>query len=181
MSLTGGMRTTTAAGIALLAAGMTVSAHAAFRGDTPRSLGGLCLVVAALTLIALALAHSWVSDTTTERQELAEARRQAESERRRFFAAQAALEGEMTRLNRDMAADRARIAATLLAEREAMQAEFEEDRLQVSTEAFRSGVEMERAGLLKPDATLSAANLIPFPGARAPEQERSREHGVVGP
>ncbi|MFI1732671.1 hypothetical protein ACH40E_26380 [Streptomyces acidicola] len=92
-------------------------------------------------------------------------------------------EGETTRLNRDMAAERARIAATLLAEREAMTAEFEENRLQVATEAFRTGVQMETAGMLKPDVSAPPANLIEFPGreGHVPGRARSREHGFVGP
>lgn len=181
MSLTNSVWIRTAAGTILLTAGLTASAHGALTEDVPRSLGGVCLTTTALTLIALARIRSWVFSTNNEREQLAEARREAEAERRRFFAAQAALEGETTRLTRDVSVERARIAATLATEREAMRAEFEKNRLQVATEAFRSGVEMERAGLLKPDAPTPQANLIPFPGARAPERERSREHGVVGP
>lgn len=181
MRLTGGTRATTTAGGALLTGGLAWVGYATVRSDLPRSLGGTCLVVVALFLIALALIHTWARDTSAERRELAEARREADAERRKHFAAQAALECEMTRLNRDMTVERARIAATLLAERDATRAALEEERLQIATDAFRTGVEMERAGMLKPDVPLPA-NLIPFPGqGRAPERERSREHGVVGP
>lgn len=181
MSLTNGMRTTAAAGIALLAGGLAAGGYGAAHSDLPRSLGGTCLIVTALTLIALVVIRTWIADASNERRELADARREADTERRKHFASQAALECEMTRLHRDMAVERARIAATLLAEREVMRAKFEGERLQVATEAFRTGVEMERAGMLKPDTPVPA-NLIPFPQQHPqPEQERSREHGVVRP
>lgn len=183
MSPTGKTRTTAAAGAALLTGGLAVCGYGAIRSDLPPALGGTCLVVTALTLIALAIIRTWTRDAAAERRELAEARHEAEAERRKHFAGQAALECEMTRLNRDMAAERARIAATLIAEREAMRAELEERRLQITTEAFRTGVEMERAGMLRPDAPLPP-NLIQFPRQKAehqPEREHSRDHGVVRP
>lgn len=160
-----------------------VSAHGAFTDDTPRSIGGVVLTITALTLIVLFFVRVWVVNTDTEREQLAQARHDAEAERRRHFAMQAALEGEMTRLTRDMREERARLAKTLLIEREALAAEFEKNRLQIATQAFQAGVEMERAGLLEPDApTPQPANLIQFPEqSRAPERERSREHGSVGP
>lgn len=182
MSLTGNTRTAVA-GAVLLAGGMTVCGYGAARGDLPAALGGTCLVVIAVTLLALAVIRTWITDAASERRELASARREADADRRKHFAGQAALECEMTRLNRDMAAERARIAATLIAEREAMRAELEERRLQITTEAFRTGVEMERAGMLRPDAPLPP-NLIQFPRQKAepqPEREHSRGHGVVGP
>jgi hypothetical protein len=181
MRFTGGTKTTTAVGAALLAVGLPTVGYGVLRGDLPTSLGGTCLVATALVLIALALIRAWITNVAAERRELAEARREADAERRKHFAGQAALECEMTRLNRDMAAERARITHMLITERAAARAALEEERLQITTEAFRTGVEMERAGMLKPDAPLPA-NLIPFPGqGRAPERERSREHGVVGP
>lgn len=183
MDLTNSMRTTAAAGAVLLTGGLLISVRGVMRSDVPCSLGGTSLIVAALTLIALAVIRTWIGDARDERRELADARREAESEQRRYFALQAALNGEATRLNRDMAMERARVAATLIAEREAMSREFEERRLDEQKEAFRAGVEMERAGMLKPDAP-APANLIQFPRqepASASERERSREHGVVGP
>lgn len=182
MNLTGNMRTT-AAGAALLAGGLLTSARGVMRSDVPCSLGGASLIVAALILIALAAIRTWIGDARDERRELAASRHQSDAEQRRYFALQAALNGEMTRLTRDMALERARIAATLIAEREAMDREFEERRLDDQKEAFRTGVEMERAGMLKPDTPVPA-NLIQFPRQqpeRTPDQERSREHGVVGP
>lgn len=181
MSLTGGLRTARATGIALLAAGLSASGYGVATQATPHSLAGVCLTVTALTLIALTCIRAWIVNTSAERDQLIEARSDAEAERRRYFAAQAALEGEMTRLTRDMAADRARAAAKLLADRTAMEAEFEENRLQLQTEAFRTGVQMERSGMLKPETPALPTNLIPFPGHPSPARERTREHEGVGP
>jgi hypothetical protein len=162
-----------------------MSAQGISRNDVPRSLGGTCLIVTAVTLIAMLLTHRWIVDTREERRSLALAQQEAEAERRKYFALQAALESEMGRLTRDMNADRHRIATTLVTEREKMHADFEERRLQVTTEAFRTGVQMERAGMLRPDEPVMPANLIRFPGQGQPSQSeqhaRSREHGVVGP
>lgn len=183
MRLTSGTKTTTAAGGALLASGLAAGGYGAVRSDLPRSLGGGCLVLIALFLIALALIHAWTTNTGAERSELAEGRREADAARRKYFAAEAALESEMTRHTRDMATERSRVTATLLAERTAMRAQLEKERLQITTEAFRTGVEMERSGAFKPDTALPA-NLIPFPKQHPQDEgqrQRTREHGVVGP
>jgi hypothetical protein len=179
MNLTGNMRTTVA-GVALLVGGLLVSARGVMRSDVPCSLGGMILIVTALILIALAAIRTWIGDARDERRELADSRRQSEAEQRRYFALQAALNGEMTRLNRDMALERARVAATLIAEREAMSREFEERRLDEQKEAFQAGIDMERAWRTVKPETPVPANLIQFP-KQQPEQEHSREHGVVRP
>lgn len=173
------------AGVPLLAAGLVLCVSGAIRGSLPHSLGGTSLTMVALTLIALALIRSWVIDTRHEREDLAAARRDAEAQERKFFALQAAQESEMARFNRDMNVERARITKMLFVEREAMQAQFDEERLQLSKDAFRMGVEMERSGALKPDKAAAPDNLIPFPeqgvSAQQSEHQRSREHEVVGP
>jgi hypothetical protein len=165
--------------------GLTMSAQGLMRRDVPRSLDGTGLTLTALTLIALTLIRSWIVDTRDERRALARAEQQAEAERRTYVAAKASLESEMGRLNHEMNLERARIAATLISERQKMRAEFEEERLQITTEAFRTGVEMERAGAFRRDEPAMPANLIQFPKQGQPSQSaqhaRSREHGVVGP
>lgn len=181
MSLTINTRNTAVAGAALLAAGLTLTSYGAVNDNLSHSLMGVCLVIVALTAISAQAIKGWITDVRDERRDYAHARRDADGEQRKYFAARASLEGELARLARDTAAERARLAATLISERRIMEATFEEERLQLTTEAFRTGVEMERAGMLKPDVPLPT-NLIPFPGPqRQPEQERSREHGVVGP
>jgi hypothetical protein len=141
------------------------------------------MVFTGLTIMAVVIVQAGITDTREQRRELAQARKDADDEKMRFFALEAALESEATRMHRDLNAEQARIAATLAVERKAMQAEFEARRLEEAKEAFLTGVEMERSGALKPDAAVPA-NLIQFPKQlpdAAPQQERTREHGVVGP
>lgn len=162
-----------------------MSAQGMTHSDVSRSLSGTSLTVAALTLIGLTFIRSWIVDTRDERRDVAHAQQQAEAERRTYVAAKAALESEMGRLNHEMNIERARIAGTLISERQALRAEFEKERLQITTEAFRTGVEMERSGAFRRDEPAMPANLIQFPNQVQPSQSeqhgRSREHGVVRP
>lgn len=180
MSLTVSTRATAGVGAALLAGGLAFSGHGLIRSHPSCTVAGVPIVVTALTIIALTVIRKWIGDTREERRDLAAARREADAEQRKYFALQAALEGETTRLRRDMALEQAQNAATLTAEREAMNDQLEEQRLQIATEAFRTGVQMERAGMLKPDAPTAPANLIPFP-KRAADREQPRGHEVVVP
>ncbi|MFC9847741.1 hypothetical protein ACFWFF_01325 [Streptomyces sp. NPDC060223] len=181
MDLTAGTKATAVSAVAVMAGGISVILYGIVRNDLARSLGGACLTMTALTLIAMVAIRRWTTDTGDERRILAASTREAQAERSRYVAAQAALENEQARLNRDMAAERARVAATLVAERRKMEAAFEEKRAQLATEAFTTGVQMERAGMLSPKKS-EPGNLIQFPQQeRAAERERSREHGVVGP
>ncbi|MFE2967488.1 hypothetical protein ACFXKC_28220 [Streptomyces sp. NPDC059340] len=184
MSLNGRAQTTAAAGVALLAMGLTMSVEGLFRSDVSRSLGGISLTVTALTLIGLTFIRSWIVDTRDERRDLAHAQQRAEAERRTYVSAKAALESETGRLNHEVNVERAHVASTLISERQRMRAEFEEERLQITTEAFRTGVEMERSGAFRRDEPAMPANLIQFPKqepSRSEQHARSREHGVVGP
>jgi hypothetical protein len=187
MNLTGGTRATiTLSGTALLA-GILASAYGIIGSNTPHALGGLGLIVAASTAIALAVLRNWIIDTSDERRNLAAAQRQAENQRSQYYAAQANLENELARAAHDMAAQRARNTASLIKEREALRAALEAERLQLSQKAFRMGAQMERAGMLKPDEP-APTNLIQFPhqqpqpqGHPQPERTRPSEHGVSAP
>lgn len=164
-----------------MAGGLTVVVYGTLRDDLARALGGTCLTLAALTAIALILIRRWIVDTSDERRILAAAQREAERERARYFAAQAALENEQGRLARDRAAERYADAAKLKAERDAMAADFEDRRGTLIAETMEATIRMIRGNKLNPPKPIEG-NLIPFPhqqAARAPE--RSREHGVVGP
>lgn len=183
MSLTGSQRTTIAAGVTLLAGGLAMGIHSVLRADTPRALLATTVALIGLTVVRLVCARAWITDTRDERREAATARKEADEQKMKFFALEAALESEATRMHRDLIAEQARNAAMLAAERSAMQAEFEARRLEEAQDAFLTGVEMERSGALKPDTPVPA-NLIQFPKpapAVEQERERSREHGFVGP
>ncbi|MGY5048230.1 hypothetical protein ACWDE0_21760 [Streptomyces sp. 900105755] len=175
----------TAAGVVL--AGFAVIVQSIPHDRVAGSIAGACLVMLGLAGLILAFGRHWIVNTSEERRLLAVSQRQADDRRTMYIAAQAALENEQGRLNRDVAAERARNAATLKAERERMRREFEASRAQEIADAFRTGAEMERAGLLKPGKT-PAGNLIRFPKQehqaapeRATGRERARERGVIGP
>jgi hypothetical protein len=184
MDLTARTKAAVATAVGILITGFAIIIRSAEDDNVAGSIGGACLVMVGLSLTILIFVRSWVSNTSDERRILGAAQREAQAERSRYFAAKAALEGEHGRLLRDMAAERAGIAATLKAERAKMAAEFKENRAKELTEAFQTGVEMERAGMLKRKPA-PRGNLLTFPKKQPgiPEQERSRarEHGVVGP
>ncbi|MFB7461214.1 hypothetical protein [Streptomyces sp. NPDC056188] len=180
MGLSTSSKATTAAAAGILAIGITVIARGAADDDLSDSICGACLIMMALSTGICVLVRHWVVATGDERRVLAAALRQTQAERTRYIAAQAGLENERSRLSRDMAAERARITATLAAERAQLEADFEEQRAQLAADSFRTGVEMERAGMLKPGRQPVRNNLIQFP-ERTPERARSREHGGAVP
>ncbi|MFD5002160.1 hypothetical protein ACFWMV_04560 [Streptomyces mutabilis] len=183
MDLTARSKAAVAIAVGILIAGFAVIIRSASDQNAAGSIGGACLVMVALSLVILVLVRAWVCNTNEERRILAAAQREAQSERTRYLAGQAAQINELGRNRREMAAERARLAATLQAERAAMKAEFENTRAKELSEAFQTGAEMERAGVFKKRQPAERGNLLKFPKrqAEAPEQERSREHGVVGP
>ncbi|WP_158694390.1 hypothetical protein [Streptomyces canus] len=181
MRSTANSRTATAQATGVLIAGIASTAYSAYHNHLAGSITGACLVISALTWVSLIRIKQWVTNTSNERRTLAEATRAADEERNRYVAAQAAAEIEHSRRQQDLAAERASIEARLTAERAKMRRDFEDERAQIMRDAFRTGVEMERAGMLKPDAP-QIGNLIQFPKDLPTQQrERSREHGVVGP
>jgi hypothetical protein len=182
MDLTAGTRATAATGAVILAGGTLALLHGIIRHDLARTLGGTCAFLTALTLIALALIRKWTTDTGEERRVLAATQREAQARKDTYLAAQAALENEQGRLNRDMAAARASLAAQLQAEREAMEAAFEERRAQLISETTEAVVQMIRGGKLSPTPQAQPKVIqLRDHQQRRPERERTREHGGVAP
>lgn len=181
MDLTGGMRATIAAAGTVMLAGLTAVLHGIVRSNVTHAAGGACLAFVATTLIALIFIRSWIVDTRDERRVLAAATRAARDERTRYIALEAALENEQARRKNDLATERAQIAAKLLAEREAMWAEFEEERSELACQTMEVTIKMMRGDKLTPEEK-ARCNLIPFPQQQPQtERARSREHGVVSP
>jgi hypothetical protein len=172
-------RTTAVAGGTALAAGAAVILHGVIQQDLPRSLAGACLLLVSLTFVALALLHRWITDTSDQRRTMTEAQSQAEAERARYFALEAALEGEHARLSRDLAAKEARLAAQVEAERRALEAAFEARRAELICETTDAVVKMFHDGKLAP-APSAAGNVIRFP-AQQPDHSRTREQEVRAP
>jgi hypothetical protein len=179
MDLTAGTRATAVTAAVVMTAGLAVIFYGIVRGDPAHSISGVALTTTALTLIALLVIKRWVTDTADERRQLATATQAAQDEREKYFAAQTVLENDQQRLLRDAAADRARAEATLIAEREAMAAEFEEKRASLICETLATVAE-----LMQNQKDQPCGSVIQFPtqqSVRVPEQERSRGHNVVGP
>lgn len=166
--------------------GLPALLYGILHDDTARSIGGACLIMTALILTSLVAIRRWIVDTSEERRALADAQREARDEHHRYIASQAALENEQARLNRDMAIERQRIAAQLIAEREALRDEFEERKAALVAETMEATFLMIKGGKFAPEEEPRQNNLIQFPEklptqGPAPSRERSREHGVVGP
>lgn len=186
MEFTASSKTATATAAGILITGFAVILRSVSGDDVAGSIGGACLVMVGLSLVILVFVKHWVVNTSAERRALAVTQQLAQDERTKYVAAQAILEGDQVRLYRDLAAEKASLAAAIVAERKKMRADFEEERATICAEAFQTGAEMERAGMLKPGKQPQRGNLIRFPKqeqqpVQAPQRERSREHGVVGP
>jgi hypothetical protein len=177
-SVSGTTATIGAAAVAVLT-GIVLTGYGMLRTSITHTVGGSCITLGALIAIGLVLIRSWVCDTRDIRAALSASQREAERERSRYFAAQAALTMEQGRLTQGMAAERRRIATILIREREKMEADFEERRATITCEAYEAGFLMARSGKCT-SSTGRAGNLIPFPQQQG-ERARAREHGVVGP
>lgn len=157
--------------------GMALAFNGIVHNEVPRSLGGVGAVMIALTAAVLLVIHKWVSDTRAERALLAAAQREAQEEKACCVAAQSALESERTRMRRDLEAERVTLLERSRVEREALETEFENIRGALICETMEATVRMCHDGKFAPN-TRRGGTLIPFPQQ---EQQRSREHGVVGP
>ncbi|MFJ9234093.1 hypothetical protein ACIRJ3_03800 [Streptomyces anulatus] len=171
----------TAAGAALItSAGLSIVLYGIVAEDLPRTVGGAIFTMTALTLIALVLIRRWITTTAAERQRLGDAVREADAERMRYVAAQAALEVERSRLRRDAAAEREQVNARLAAEREAMSTQFEEQRAELVCTTMETTVQLYRAGAFDPSDPASYARVIgfPTPAVREHPAETARGRGA---
>lgn len=183
MDLTGSTRTTVITTTAVTLGGFALTLYGLGRDQLTYSLTGVAITMVALAAIILTVIHHWVTDTRTERACLAAAQREAQAERTRYIAAQAASENEQVRRLRDLDAERARLAARARAEREALLAAFEEQRATLISETMQATFQMFHEGRFNP-ATDSGATVIQLPRQQpddAPQRERARGRGVAGP
>lgn len=158
--------------------GMAVVLYGVARNDLARSLGGACLTMTALTLIALVSIRRWTTNTDAERRRLADATREAETEKTRGIAAQAAMEVERNRLLRDAASQRAQLEALLKAERKAMHDQLEADRTEIGIDALKEAFRLIHEGLCDPPKQQSQGTVIDFPeqSSERPAAARPRGH-----
>ncbi|MFF7452168.1 MULTISPECIES: hypothetical protein [unclassified Streptomyces] len=183
MERTNGTKVLATTATLAMAGGLAAVLYGTLRADLARALGGTCVTLTALTIIALILIRRWIVDTSHERQILAASQRETQNQKSMYIAAQAALEVEQGRLTRDRAAQLRADAARLKAERAAMDAEFEEKRAELVTQTMEATVLLIRSG--KATAPAATENkVIQFPSQHAqahPTRERSREHGGARP
>lgn len=183
MGLTNGARVTAGTAATILTIGVSVVLYSTLHNDPSRVLLGTCITLSALTVIALILIRHWIGDTSEERRLLAASQREAQAERSRYFAAQAALEVEQGRLTVDRSTQLRADTKRLQVEREKMTADFEERRAALVSETIEEVVSMIVNGKLAPESP-TENKVIQFPHQHShpqPERARSREHGVVSP
>ena len=175
--LTAGSRTTAFAAATVMTLGIATAVYGVIVGDLARSLGGACLAMPALTLLALIAIRRWITDTTRERVALADSQKAADDERLRHVAAQAAHMVEQQRFQRDVAAERQQIAARLEVERAAMDAKFEMQRSAIMVEALEATALMLRDGKFVREPQVHG-KVMQFPKqqeVRARQEEHSQQ------
>src|SRR5687767_15844676 len=89
MDNTAGTRAAAATTAVALAGGVTATLYGVITNEPARSLGGVCLTMTALTAIGLGAVKRWVTDTREEQHRLAQATREAQDERAKYFASRA--------------------------------------------------------------------------------------------
>lgn len=163
--------------VASLAAGLGIAVYGTLNDDLPRTVAGSCLLTIALLLSALLSIRRWIIDAQSERHALARAIRDADDERTRYVAAQAALEMERQRVLRDAAIEREQGLARVKAAQEAMREKFEEERSQLICESLETAVKLVEGGLLegRPEAA-GHAKVIAMP---APTRQREAQREGV--
>jgi hypothetical protein len=174
MNLTGGTRATATTAGTILLGGLTLTLYGAIRDNFAHSLGGACLTITALTVIALVIIRRWIVDTSNERRRLAEDQRRTQDEYASYIALKAALEVEQGRLRQDISAEHAALNERLAVERAKMEADFEERRATLRAETMEATFLMFHNGKFAPGAS-QTGQLIPFP-QQEPQRQRAREH-----
>lgn len=183
MDLTAGTRTTVVSGAIVLAVGLAIVLWGVITNDIARSVGGVCLTMTSLTLSACVAIRGWVTNTGAERARLGDSQRETDADRMRYVAAQAALEVERQRLQRDAAAEREQLTARLKVERDAMRTSFEEERAKLIVDTFEAAVKMVVRDRLLEEGRPETGHgrVIDFPAQPAAEREQARERGISTP
>ncbi|MFF9568446.1 hypothetical protein [Streptomyces sp. NPDC014685] len=178
MDLTAGTRATAIGAALIISAGLSIVLYGIIAGDLPRTIGGAIGTMTALTLICLVAIRRWVTNTAAERQRLGDAVRDADADRMRYVAAQAALEVERGRLQRDAEAARQQLADQLDAERAALDARFEEERARLICETTEAAFRLFHEGRLDTSNNPGSARIIGFP-TPAHHQRAAQERGAT--
>lgn len=164
--------------------GMAVVIHGIITDNAARSAAGASLSITSLTFFALCQVKKWITCTEHERDRQLDAARASNDERTKYIAAQAAMQIERQRMQRDAAAERRQLAARLATEQAAMRARFQEERDTLVCETVEATLRMVREeGLLDnqaPEAHAKVIGLFPEPcPARQREPAPTRDRGAT--
>jgi hypothetical protein len=157
-------------GICLLAGIALVVVGAAAR-HIPATAGGGGIVLATTVAASMLVIHRWLTDVTAERARLAQATRDADTERTRYIAANAALQQEQQRVRTDLQDHYRRTQLELARHRAALDDEFETRRAELAAKAFELGATMALTGKLTADPGTSA-DVVHLP-TRQPQRQRA--------
>lgn len=144
--------------------GAGIALRGAFLPSTPHTVAGMCLLLAASTLLTLSLVRGWLIDSSAERARLREQGDKLEAERTGYVAAHAALSAERDRVRADLRDAQEETRRTLAREREAMRDEFDAERSELIRSTFETAVRMVQDGLLEtPAEERDTGRVIPLP------------------
>lgn len=160
------------------ATGMAVVIHGIITDNAARSAAGASLSITSLTFFALCQVKRWITSTERERDRHLDAARASDDERTKYIAAQAAMQIERQRMQRDATAERKQLAVRLATEQTAMRARFQEERDTLVCETVVATLQMVREdGLLDNQAPEAHAKIIGL----FPEQQQvlQRDRGAT--
>lgn len=177
MDLTAGTRATAIGAALITSAGLGIVLYGIITNDLKRSIGGVAFALCALTFIALVVIRRWITDTNVERRRLDDAVRQADADRMRYVAAQAALEAERARVRHDVAVERQQLTVRLEAERAAMDEQFEEARSQLIIDTTEAAVRLIGSGFPNNVSAPVYARVIELP---SPAHQRAAAESTRG-
>ncbi|MBX7464873.1 hypothetical protein [Streptomyces sp. NPDC057910] len=132
---------------ASLTAGLTIAVYGTLNDDLPRTVAGTCLLTIALLFSALLAIRRWIIDAQSERDALARAARDHNDEKLRYLAAQATIEMERQRIERDAAMERERGIVHIKAVKAAMEEQFEEQKAQLICQSLETAYDLYVRGL----------------------------------
>lgn len=142
------------------------------------TVGGGFAALAAAAMLTLAKVRAWTVDTSAERRQLEDAKRQAHDTHTRYVAAEGALSEEHRRRVRDLEAERMICRQQLEAAKAALEAKYQDRREVLILESMQTAIKLHLDGLLNAPPANPEAKIMPFPtqGMAQPTRERTTAH-----
>jgi hypothetical protein len=157
-----------AIGIALVAAGLS-------HDSLPETIAGVSLAFAGQLIACMHIVHGWVTSTAAERSTLHQASQRLEAESAKCAAGKVALDAERDRLRRDRVSAARRADLALQEHRAALDAQFEERKSALVSEAMEAAFLIFQSGGHRAPARERV--VVQFPGQLA-DHERARSRDV---